>query len=197
MFTGIIEATGRLSRRQEEGTNIRLTIQSELGAQLKPDQSLCHNGVCLTVEEAGPGFHTVVAVQETLQRSALGQLLESDEINLERSLQLQSLVDGHLVQGHVDQTARCVRIRNRKGSWQYDFEFDRKPEQVLVDKCSIAINGVSLTVSDPRKKKFSVFIIPYTYKHTNFHQLKEGSLVNIEFDIIGKYVEGILSRKRK
>jgi riboflavin synthase len=188
MFTGIIETTGIVAGLQKEGTNVHFTIESPVSASLKVDQSIAHDGVCLTVVKVEGNRHTVTAIEETLIRSNLGQWKPGTLVNLERAMATNGRLDGHMVQGHVDTTARCTGVEIREGSWYYEFEYNPTPEHLLVDKGSICINGVSLTVVSPVDKRFRVAIIPYTYEHTNFRQIAEGHLVNLEFDIIGKYI---------
>lgn len=188
MFTGIIESIGTIKNIQEEGTNRHFTIASSIAEELKIDQSVSHNGVCLTVVDLEPGHYTVTAIQETLQRSNLGQWVVGDEVNLERSTPANGRMDGHIVQGHVDGTGICKQVEERDGSWYFHFQYPPSPEHLLVDKGSVCINGVSLTVVDPQDDLFSVAIIPYTYAHTNFRSLQPGDTVNLEFDIIGKYI---------
>ena len=185
MFTGIIEAQGRIER---EGTNVHFTIASSISDELKIDQSIAHDGVCLTVVSMTPGQHTVTAIEETLLRSRLGEWKEGTTVNLERAMKSNARLDGHMVQGHVDKTGECISVDDRDGSWYYRFRYEPAPEHLLVDKGSICVNGVSLTVVNPTVDEFSVAIIPYTYEHTNFNQLQVGSKINLEFDIIGKYI---------
>lgn len=188
MFTGIIETTGRVASLQKEGSNVHFTIESDISSQLKVDQSLSHNGVCLTVTALGDGDHTVTAVEETLQRSNLGKLRPGDTLNLERAMRSDGRLDGHIVQGHVDTTGVCTGVEELDGSWYFHFEYAPNPDHLLVDKGSVCVNGVSLTVVNPTEKTFSVAIIPYTYEHTNFNAIRPGDTVNLEFDIIGKYI---------
>jgi riboflavin synthase len=188
MFTGIIETTGRVASLQKEGSNVHFTIASDISSQLKVDQSLSHNGVCLTVTALGDGTHTVTAVEETLQRSNLGKLQPGDTLNLERAMRSDGRLDGHIVQGHVDTTGVCTGVEELDGSWYFHFEYAPNPDHLLVDKGSVCVNGVSLTVVNPTEKTFSVAIIPYTYEHTNFNAIRPGDTVNLEFDIIGKYI---------
>jgi riboflavin synthase len=192
MFTGIIETVGVISAIVDKGTNRHFKIASAISRELKVDQSVSHNGVCLTVVEASDGFHQVVAIQETLLKSNLGQLKEGNKVNLERCMLNNGRFDGHIVQGHVDQTGRCTAIRDAHGSWLFDFEYDPAVGNITVEKGSIAINGVSLTCFNSRDNGFTVAIIPYTHEHTNFHQIKTGDTVNLEFDVIGKYVRRLL-----
>lgn len=193
MFSGIVEETATITKLQREGGNLHLTLKCSFVNELKIDQSVSHNGVCLTVVSLGDDTYTVTAVQETLERSNLGLLKVGDKVNIERSMLMNGRLDGHIVQGHVDQTAVCKDVRKADGSWYYTFEytFDRemaKKGYLTVDKGSVTVNGVSLTVCNPTNNTFEVAIIPYTREHTNFHQIKKETVVNIEFDIIGKYI---------
>jgi riboflavin synthase len=192
MFTGIIESVGVVEEIVQEGTNAHFTVSSAISNELKIDQSISHDGVCLTVVKVKDNFHWVVAIQETLQKSNLGMRQVGDSVNLERCMLNNGRFDGHIVQGHVDQTAVVKTLRDENGSWLYTFEYDPSLGNVTVEKGSIAINGVSLTCFNSKPAEFTVAIIPYTYEHTNFHQLKTGSIVNLEFDIIGKYVRRLL-----
>ncbi|UFH56005.1 riboflavin synthase [Spirosoma sp. KNUC1025] len=202
MFTGIVENTGLVAAIEAEGTNLTFTIESPLSSELKIDQSLSHNGVCLTVTSVADGSYTVTAVDETLQKSNLGQLAIGDRVNLERCMSANGRFDGHVVQGHVDQTAICTSVQDLNGSWLFDFQYDVdtdvSPENrnITVEKGSICINGVSLTVFNSEPDRFRVAIIPYTYEHTNFRDLKAGDIVNLEFDILGKYIKKILAGYR-
>ena len=188
MFTGIIESLGKITDVSVDRGNIDLTIKSDISKELKVDQSVSHNGVCLTVTETRNNTHKVTAVKETLDRSSLKNSLVGDLINLERAMKLGERLDGHLVQGHVDGVAKCLEVSVNDGSWIYKFEFDIAYEMLLIEKGSICINGVSLTVFDIDKNTFKVTIIPYTFENTSFKGLKQGDLVNIEFDMIGKYL---------
>ena len=188
MFTGIIESLGKITDLKVDRGNIDFTIESDISKELKVDQSVSHNGVCLTVTKTNNNTHTVTAVKETLDKSSLTNFLINDLINLERAMKLGERLDGHLVQGHVDGVAKCVGISVNDGSWIYRFEFDISNEMLLIEKGSICINGVSLTVFDIVENTFKVTIIPYTYENTSFKTLKEGDIVNIEFDMIGKYL---------
>lgn len=194
MFTGIIEKMGRVERLEWDKKNLHITMASDLAPELKIDQSLSHNGVCLTVVNKTDRTYTVTAIQETLDRSNLGNLEIGDFVNLERSMQMQGRIDGHIVQGHVDQTATCVSIDEAEGSWIFGFEYEGKPEDITVEKGSISVNGVSLTVVDSKPGYFSVAIIPYTYENTNFGKFKIGTKVNLEFDVIGKYVAAYMKQ---
>jgi riboflavin synthase len=197
MFTGIIETLGRVVAIKKEGTNYHFTIASSLSDELKIDQSIAHDGVCLTVVAQQPGQHVVTAIEETMQRSRLREWKVGTEVNLERAMRPDSRLDGHMVQGHVDKVGRCTLVEDVDGSWYYSFEYEPAPEHLLVDKGSICINGVSLTVVNPTEKTFSVAIIPYTYEHTNFHRIAVGQTINLEFDIIGKYIARHLALYQK
>jgi len=188
MFTGIIESLGKVKEILTEGSNQHFTIESDLSKHLKIDQSLAHNGVCLTVVDRDDKSYTVTAIQETLERSNLGELKIGDFVNLERAMRNDGRLDGHIVQGHVDTTGTCLEVKEVDGSWYYTFRYHPSPMHLLVDKGSVCINGVSLTVVNPVEDRFSVAIIPYTYEHTTFHTFKPGSKVNLEFDILGKYI---------
>ncbi len=188
MFTGIIEAFGKVVNLKKDQENLHLRLDSPLTRELKIDQSLAHNGVCLTVVETADDQYTVTAIQETLEKTNLGKLKIGDLVNLERAMMVNSRLDGHIVQGHVDQTGFCSGIDFRQGSWFFDFEYNQYEKNITIEKGSICVNGVSLTVVKSSLNKFSVAIIPYTYDHTNFHQIQKGDTVNIEFDMIGKYI---------
>lgn len=188
MFTGIIEEVGVVTGLVKEQENLHITIKSSITSELKIDQSMAHNGVCLTVVNIDEDTYTVTAIKETLDRSNIGDFAIGDGVNLERSMMMQGRIDGHIVQGHVDQTAKCVSIDDQDGSWEYGFDYDSKEGNLTVPKGSITVNGVSLTVVDSKPGHFSVAIIPYTIEHTNFHDFKLGTKVNLEFDVIGKYV---------
>ncbi len=188
MFTGIIETLGTVTNLQNEGSNLHITVQSTISTALKIDQSVSHNGVCLTVVALEDDSHVVTAVQETLIKSSLGNLVVGSKVNLERSMTAETRIDGHFVQGHVDTTAHCVKIEEVGGSWYFYFEYEEDEQSILVNKGSVCIDGTSLTVVEASHPSFSIAIIPYTYQHTLFHQYKVGSIVNIEFDIIGKYI---------
>jgi riboflavin synthase len=194
MFTGIIETLGEITAISREGTNVHYTIQSEISSALKVDQSVAHNGVCLTVVALADDTHTVTAIDETLRKTNLSDLKKGNKVNLERCMQMNGRLDGHIVQGHVDQTATCVKRAELDGSWEYRFKYDQASGNVTVEKGSVCINGISLTVVGSASDEFSVFIIPYTFEHTNLHEVQEGDAVNIEFDIIGKYVARLISR---
>jgi len=190
MFTGIVEATGKVVSLQKEGTNLHLEIECDFSPELKIDQSVAHNGVCLTVTSVSATSFTVTAIRETLDRTNFRNLQEGNLINLERSMLMNGRIDGHMVQGHVDKTAICSSVKDENGSWLFSFNYeeDKKSGFTTVEKGSVCVNGVSLTVTGSAPGSFSVAIIPYTFEHTNFRNLKQGDLVNIEFDIIGKYV---------
>jgi riboflavin synthase len=197
MFTGIIEEVGKIITIKKEGSNIHFTIKSKLSKSLKIDQSVAHNGVCLTVVKQDKNSHTVTAIQQTLDVTTLSNLKTGGKINLERAMQVGARLDGHNVQGHVDQTATIIQIEEANGSWNFYFKFDKKPLFTLVDKGSVCIDGTSLTVVKTSKRKFSVSIIPYTFEHTIFSTYEIGAQVNIEFDIIGKYVERMMKHYQK
>ena len=188
MFTGIIEAFGTVKSLEKESTNLHITLESDLAKKLKIDQSVAHNGVCLTVVACDQKTYTVTAIEETLLKSNIGTLQINDLINLERAMKLGDRLDGHMVQGHVDQIATCIQAENKEGSWLYTFRYDSKKGNITIEKGSITVNGVSLTVVDSQKDRFSVAIIPYTYEHTNFHTFAPDKIVNLEFDLIGKYI---------
>ncbi len=193
MFTGIIETLGRITKIEHEQSNIHYFVESPISSALKIDQSVSHNGVCLTVVGMEGDVHQVTAIKETLEKSSLGLLKEGDQVNLERCTQIGGRLDGHIVQGHVDQTAICVAVESQDGSTLFTFEYDPEKQNVTVEKGSITVNGISLTVVNSGKNSFSVAIIPYTLEHTNLHQVEVGSTVNLEFDIIGKYVSKLLA----
>jgi riboflavin synthase len=195
MFTGIIERAGIVTRLRKEYENVHITLRCPFTADLKIDQSLAHNGVCLTVVNIQGDEYTVTAISETLKRSNLGTLQIGDTVNLERCMKIGDRLDGHIVQGHVDQTATCTGISDQGGSWLFSFEYDAQSPHVTVEKGSVCVNGVSLTVVHSGDHSFSTAIIPYTYEHTNFNALKQGSLVNIEFDILGKYAAKLLRKQ--
>jgi riboflavin synthase len=209
MFTGIVEAIAQVIDIQKEGTNLTFTFQSPIANELKIDQSVSHNGVCLTVvsnqlssddksksdEIQHSKLYKVTAIDETLKKTNLGKLTIGDKVNLERCMPANGRFDGHIVQGHVDQTGVCTAIEDQNGSWLISFEYDVSSNNITVEKGSICVNGVSLTVVNSKDNGFSVAIIPYTWEHTNFHQLQVGSIVNLEFDILGKYMQRILAKK--
>jgi riboflavin synthase len=188
MFTGIIETTGTIQSIEKSGTNVSFWVASSLANALKVDQSLSHNGVCLTVEAIENDLHRVTAIEETLQKTNLGSLQSGNVVNLERCMQMNGRLDGHIVQGHVDSTAVCTEAITKDGSWEYRFEIPVAFASLIIEKGSITINGTSLTIFDLTENSFNVAIIPYTYHHTNISSVKVGSVVNIEFDMIGKYV---------
>lgn len=194
MFTGIIETLGTVKAVRKEQENVHFTVASEIGRELKIDQSVSHNGVCLTVVALDADTHTVTAIQETLDKTNLGDLEVGSSVNLERCMQMNGRLDGHIVQGHVDQTAVCVKKEELEGSWEYRFKYDASGGNVTVEKGSICVNGISLTVVNSAADEFSVFIIPYTHEHTNLNSVQVGSTVNLEFDIIGKYVARLLHK---
>jgi len=194
MFTGIVEGTARLTQLAAQGDNIDFTFSSGITHELKIDQSVAHNGVCLTVTKINGTEYQVTAIKETLQKTNLGELKVGDEVNLERCMLMNGRLDGHIVQGHVDQTAICKSIEEQNGSWLFSFTYVPEKGNVTVEKGSICVNGVSLTVVNSTDNGFSVAIIPYTYEHTSFKHLKTGTKVNLEFDIIGKYVARLLNR---
>jgi riboflavin synthase len=190
MFTGIIEDQGHVVSLVKDGTNLNITLRSNFTNELKIDQSIAHNGVCLTVTHLDNkhNIYTVTAIEETLDKTTFRSLHVNDTINLERAMKLGDRLDGHIVQGHVDQTGKCINIKESNGSWVFTFEYNPINNNITIEKGSITINGVSLTVIDSRSNTFSVAIIPYTYEHTNFNKLKIGDPINLEFDVIGKYV---------
>ena len=192
MFTGIVESVATLLKVDSEGTNKTFSFQSPIANELKIDQSVNHNGVCLTVVALEGDTYKVTAIEETLIKTNLGDLAVDEKINLERCMPANGRFDGHIVQGHVDQTAVCTSVQERDGSWLFDFEYDASTGNLTVEKGSICINGVSLTVFNSETNAFRVAIIPYTYEFTNFHSLKAGDRVNLEFDILGKYIKRIL-----
>lgn len=194
MFTGIIETLGKITDLQQDQGNLNITVESAISHELKIDQSVAHNGVCLTVVALADGLHVVTAIEETLNKSSLGHLKVGEPVNLERCMQMNARLDGHIVQGHVDQTAVCTSFKELDGSWEYTFEYDAATGNVTVEKGSICVNGISLTVVNSKANSFSVAIIPYTFEHTNLHNVREGSIVNLEFDIIGKYVARLMQR---
>ena len=194
MFTGIIETLGVIKKIKHKGSNVDFLVESALASELKIDQSLAHNGVCLTVVSITENTHTVTAIDETLIRSNLGNLKVGNLVNLERAMLASARLDGHIVQGHVDTTAICTSVETLEGSWVFSFEYALNPDYILVDKGSVCVNGVSLTVVTPTDNTFSVAIIPYTFEHTHFKNLKVGDSVNIEFDILGKYLVRYLNR---
>lgn len=198
MFSGIVEEAATVVSLEREQENLHITMQCSFTDELKIDQSISHNGVCLTVVRIKEETYTVTAILETLQKSNLGLLQVGDKVNLERSTRLDSRLDGHMVQGHVDLTATCTEVKEAEGSWYYTFSYEPTGEEhITVEKGSVSVNGVSLTVVNSQEKTFQVAIIPFTYEVTNFHQFKIGTVVNIEFDIIGKYIARILKAQQK
>ncbi|WP_231490191.1 riboflavin synthase [Pedobacter sp. Leaf170] len=195
MFTGIIETLGEIKAIKKAHTNIHFTIASAISHELKIDQSVAHNGVCLTVVALSNDTHTVTAIDETLSKTSLGSLKVGSKVNLERCMQMNGRLDGHIVQGHVDQTATCIKRETLDGSWEYRFKYDAANGNVTVEKGSVCVNGISLTVVNSQSDEFSVFIIPYTFEHTNLHEVEVGDTVNLEFDIIGKYVARLIGNK--
>ncbi len=200
MFSGIVEEAAVITDLKKEGGNLHLTLECSFVDELKIDQSIAHNGVCLTVVALTDKTYTVTAIQETLDKTNLGVLKVGDKVNLERSMIMNGRLDGHIVQGHVDQTAKCIEVKQADGSWYFTFQYDIDKEKaaqgyMTVEKGSVTVNGVSLTVVNSKDDRFSVAIIPYTYEFTNFHQIKEGSIINIEFDILGKYISRIMALK--
>ena len=196
MFSGIVEEAARVVNLKKDQENLHITMQCSFSQELKIDQSISHNGVCLTVVDIQDDTYTVTAIKETLLKSNLGILQPGDKVNLERSTRLDARLDGHMVQGHVDLTATCTEVKEADGSWYYTFEYvPQNEEHITVEKGSVSVNGVSLTVVNSLEKSFQVAIIPFTYEVTNFHQIVAGSVVNIEFDIIGKYIARILKQQ--
>lgn len=194
MFSGIVEEPAKVVGLKKEQENLHITLTCSFVDSLKIDQSVSHNGVCLTVVKKEGNTYTVTAIKETLEKSNLGLLKVGEKVNLERSMKIDSLLDGHLVQGHVDQTAVCTDIKEADGSWYYTFKYDSKFGNITVEKGSISVNGVSLTVVNSQTDSFQVAIIPYTYEHTNFHEFKVGTIVNLEFDIVGKYITKMIKQ---
>jgi riboflavin synthase len=194
MFTGIIESLGKIQSIDTNGTNKTFWVESTLTAELKVDQSLSHNGVCLTVEELKDNLHRVTAIEETLEKTNLGTWQPGDLVNLERCMVMNGRLDGHIVQGHVDATATCLERTDRNGSWEYRFEFPKKFSHLVIEKGSISLNGISLTIFNVKKSKFDIAVIPYTFEHTNIQSVAPGSLANLEFDLIGKYVTRFLHK---
>ncbi|MBL7888901.1 MAG: riboflavin synthase [Bacteroidia bacterium] len=194
MFSGIVETLGEVVELKKEQSNLHLTIRSEFSKDLKIDQSVAHNGVCLTVIKIQDDLYTVTAIDETLQKTNLGYLNVGDKVNLERCLRLGDRLDGHIVQGHVDQIATCIDVKQSDGSWIFTFEYDGSCGNVTVEKGSICVNGVSLTLVNSKANSFSVCIIPYTFDHTNFNSIQVGTIVNLEFDILGKYISKLMPK---
>ncbi|MDP1803486.1 MAG: riboflavin synthase [Bacteroidota bacterium] len=195
MFTGIIETLAKVERIAKEGSNVHFTFSSSVTHELKIDQSVAHNGICLTVVKIDGNNYTVTAIDETLKRTNLGELKTGSLVNLERCMPANGRFDGHIVQGHVDATAKCIEVKDLNGSWEFIFEHAKSKSNITVEKGSITINGVSLTVVNSTETTFSVHIIPYTFENTNFKEIKSGSSVNLEFDIVGKYVSRIMNQK--
>ena len=197
MFSGIVEEAATVVGLEKEQENLHITMRCSFAGELKIDQSISHNGVCLTVVDLNEDTYTVTAIKETLIKSNLGVLKLGDKVNLERSTRMDARLDGHMVQGHVDLTATCTDVEEADGSWYFTFEYEPQAEEhITVEKGSVSVNGVSLTVVNSQERSFQVAIIPFTYEVTNFHQIKKGTLVNIEFDIIGKYIARILKNQR-
>ena len=191
MFTGIVEEVGKIKNLIKEGTNLHIEVEAKMTPELKIDQSVSHNGVCLTVVSIKEHSYMVTAIQETLNKTNLDSLSTGDLVNLERGMKLGDRLDGHIVQGHVDQTAKCIDIKDIDGSWQFTFEYDPKLNNITIEKGSVTISGVSLTVVNSERNSFSVAIIPYTFENTIFKKIEKGTTVNLEFDVIGKYVKRI------
>jgi riboflavin synthase len=196
MFTGIVEAQGKILSAEKESSNLRIRLTTPFLNELKVDQSISHNGVCLTIEKLSTDAYEVVAIDETLRRSNLGKLNPGDSVNLERCLKIGDRLDGHMVQGHVDETAKCTQIDDNNGSWLFTFSISKMSSGLIVQKGSVCINGVSLTVVEAGNDFFSVAIIPFTYENTNFRFLRSGDIVNIEYDVIGKYVQRMLENRK-
>lgn len=194
MFSGIVEEAAKVVNLEKEKENLHITLTCSFASDLKIDQSVSHNGVCLTVVKQQGDTYTVTAIKETLEKSNLGLLKIGDKVNLERSMKLETLLDGHMVQGHVDQTAKCTNVEEADGSWYFTFEYDQTLGNITVEKGSVSVNGVSLTVVNSRDNTFQVAIIPYTYDITNFHDIKPGTVVNLEFDVVGKYIAKLLKQ---
>ncbi len=194
MFSGIVEEPAKVVKLEKDQENLHITLTCSFAKDLKIDQSVSHNGVCLTVVKQEADTYTVTAIKETLEKSNLGLLKEGDKVNLERSMKIDAMLDGHLVQGHVDQTATCTKVEEADGSWYFTFEYDPSKGNITVEKGSISVNGVSLTVVNSKEKSFQVAIIPYTYEITNFHEFKPGTVVNLEFDVVGKYISKLLKQ---
>ena len=197
MFTGIIEDIGVVSNLKSDLDNLHISIKSKISSELKVDQSVAHNGVCLTVVAINNDDYTVTAIKETLDKTNLSHLKINDQVNLERAMKLGDRLDGHIVQGHVDQTAVCTNIKQENGSWVFTFKYDAALSNITIEKGSITVNGTSLTVVNSGKNSFSVAIIPFTYEHTNFNTFKEGTVVNLEFDVLGKYVAKLVEMNKQ
>ena len=196
MFTGIIEETGKVTALNKERSNLYISVEASFINELKIDQSIAHNGVCMTVVDIEGSHYKVTAIKETLDRTNLGYLTVGDKINLERCVKVTDRLDGHIVQGHIDQTAICKTIKKLDGSWIFTFDYDASMGNITIEKGSVCVNGISLTVVESKANSFSVAIIPYTHTHTNFQTLKMGDVVNLEFDIIGKYVAKLLKQNQ-
>ena len=196
MFSGIVEEAAKVVRLDKERKNLHITMECSFVGELKVDQSISHNGVCLTVVKTDDKTYTVTAIKETLDKTNLGQLIIGSKVNLERSAKLDGRLDGHMVQGHVDQTAICTKVEEADGSWYFTFEYEAtQDDYITVEKGSVSVNGVSLTVVNSKDRSFQVAIIPFTYDETNFHQIKPGTVVNLEFDILGKYIAKIVKQQ--
>ncbi|MBX9807994.1 MAG: riboflavin synthase [Flavobacteriaceae bacterium] len=195
MFTGIIESLGTVQEIKKDKDNVHITIDSTITDELKIDQSVAHNGICMTIVAITDNLYTVTAIGETIKKTNLAHLKVGDSINLERAMRLGDRLDGHIVQGHVDQVGTCIIAKETNGSWYYTFEYDETIGNITIEKGSITVNGVSLTVVDSRKNEFSVAIIPYTYENTNFNSFEIGTKINLEFDLIGKYISKLYSNK--
>ncbi|PWB25929.1 riboflavin synthase [Flavobacterium sp. HTF] len=193
MFTGIIETLGRIHKIEKDQNNLHVTVESSFTNELKIDQSVSHNGICLTVVAIKDNFYTVTAIDETILKTNIGDWEVNDVVNLERGMKLGDRLDGHIVQGHVDQTGSCINIEEANGSWNYTFEYDEKLNNITIEKGSITVNGVSLTVVNSKTNQFSVSIIPYTFENTNFKNFKVGTKINLEFDVVGKYISRLYS----
>jgi riboflavin synthase len=196
MFSGIVEEAAKVVNLEKDQENLHITMECSFADQLKIDQSVAHNGVCLTVVKTDKEkkTYTVTAIKETLEKSNLGLLEIGSKVNLERSMTMDKLLDGHMVQGHVDQTAKCIKVEEADGSWYYTFEYDKTKGNITVEKGSVSVNGVSLTVVNSKENTFQVAIIPFTYQLTNFHTFEVGTVVNLEFDIVGKYIQKIMAQ---
>jgi riboflavin synthase len=196
MFTGIIERLGKVAALEKDRGNLNITLETDLAKEVRVDQSIAHNGVCLTVVDVQPNRYTVTAIAETLAKTNLGRLTEGSLVNLERAMVIGSRLDGHLVQGHVDQTGTCTGIEENNGSWLFHFDYDVSQKQFTIQKGSVTIDGTSLTVVDSQAGSFTVAVIPYTFEHTCFHTYRKGTMVNLEFDIIGKYVARLMETRQ-
>jgi riboflavin synthase len=197
MFTGIIESLGIIEEIEKESSNLNITVHANITSELKIDQSLAHNGICLTIVSISDDCYTVTAIQETINKTTIGQWKKGDVVNLERAMKLEQRLDGHIVQGHVDQIGQCIENKETDGSWLFTFQYDASLNNLTIEKGSITINGVSLTVVDSKKNQFSVAIIPYTFENTNFKTIQKNSFVNLEFDVIGKYVAKLFQNKKE